>query len=103
MKLFSSENNEENNEDEDEDEENNENEENNNIELQINIQDLSKHIQNIEHPIIPKDCCVICLGDFEENDTLCTLKYCVHTYHKHCIKKWIFEKPKCPLCQTYII
>jgi hypothetical protein len=81
-------------------------EEQEDIELEehkIDIEDLSKHVINVEHPIIPKDSCVICLGDFEENDTLCTLKYCEHTYHKHCIKNWIYEKPICPLCQIVII
>lgn len=84
------------------------NQENNqeNIELEeheINIEDLSKHIINVEHPIIPKNHCIICLGDFEENDNLCTLKYCEHTYHKDCIKRWIYEKPICPLCQIVVI
>jgi hypothetical protein len=41
--------------------------------------------------------CSICLGDYEEGETLCLLP-CRHTYHDDCLNVWISAHAKCPLC-----
>eukprot|EP01022_Parablepharisma_sp_SALTPOND_P013289 TRINITY_DN1768_c0_g1_i3.p1 TRINITY_DN1768_c0_g1~~TRINITY_DN1768_c0_g1_i3.p1 ORF type:complete len:278 (-),score=11.88 TRINITY_DN1768_c0_g1_i3:29-739(-) len=47
--------------------------------------------------------CVVCLGDFVNNQRIRTLK-CSHIFHSKCIEGWIKEKihlvPKCPMCNT---
>ena len=48
-----------------------------------------------------KDICVICQEDFMKKSR-CTELYCGHKYHKHCIRRWICEKPTCPLCNTIL-
>ncbi len=41
--------------------------------------------------------CSICLGDYEEGETLCMLP-CLHTYHDACVDVWISGRATCPLC-----
>jgi len=41
--------------------------------------------------------CSICLGDYEEGETLCVLP-CRHSYHDECLDHWITAHSKCPLC-----
>jgi len=44
-----------------------------------------------------EEICVICQEDFMLKP-LSTELYCGHKYHKNCIRKWVCEKPTCPLC-----
>ena len=44
-----------------------------------------------------EDICVICQEDYSSNHSASTM-YCNHTYHKSCLKKWLNERPCCPLC-----
>jgi E3 ubiquitin-protein ligase Arkadia len=45
----------------------------------------------------PDECC-ICLADIEEGDPS-TVLACEHVFHTPCIKTWLKEKNKCPLCR----
>jgi hypothetical protein len=46
--------------------------------------------------------CAICLDGFEEfSDTI--LMHCNHVYHSECIKGWIQQHRKCPLCMRNIV
>lgn len=47
--------------------------------------------------------CAICLGEFTENDDLRVLPECAHPFHVHCIDKWLFSHPNCPLCRADIV
>ncbi|KAL3502706.1 hypothetical protein ACH5RR_037155 [Cinchona calisaya] len=44
------------------------------------------------------DTCVVCLGEFENQETLATLE-CGHEYHANCIKRWLNRQNVCPLCK----
>ena len=48
------------------------------------------------------DICIICQEDYSEVKK-CAELHCGHKYHKECIKKWMFEKPSCPLCNEGIL
>ena len=41
--------------------------------------------------------CSICLSDFEEMKTI-TLTNCHHKFHFKCIKEWLSQNNRCPLC-----
>ena len=54
--------------------------------------------------------CAICLSEFETGQALASLRCCGHSYHEHCIKKWLsvdvltpnrppFKHTTCPLCK----
>lgn len=44
--------------------------------------------------------CVICLNEFEDNDTIGTLPLCSHSFHLRCIQDWLPKQPNCPLCRS---
>ncbi len=44
--------------------------------------------------------CAICLGAFEQGDSLKALPSCVHILHSACIDEWLRVKACCPLCKA---
>lgn len=46
--------------------------------------------------------CSICQEEYEERDELGSLK-CNHSYHEACIKQWLLQKNKCPVCNNSVI
>ncbi|KAK8692911.1 hypothetical protein V6N13_070514 [Hibiscus sabdariffa] len=49
-----------------------------------------------------KDCSV-CLGEFQEDESLRLLPKCSHAFHVHCIDAWLSSHSNCPLCRANII
>ncbi|CAI2364493.1 unnamed protein product [Moneuplotes crassus] len=49
-----------------------------------------------------KEPCCICLTKTKIGDTIVILT-CTHKFHLRCLKNWIKQKPKCPICRDYII
>lgn len=43
-------------------------------------------------------CCSVCLSSFEENDQLRRLA-CGHSYHSHCLDRWLVTNATCPRCR----
>lgn len=58
------------------------------------------HYQKDVEVGFPSEECVICLGEFEEEDECAMLKKCKHTYHRECIDK--VKEDSCPLCRRSI-
>ncbi|GAB2273057.1 hypothetical protein Dimus_007865 [Dionaea muscipula] len=48
------------------------------------------------------DCCV-CLGEFEEYETLRLLPKCRHAFHVICIDTWLKSHSNCPLCRASVV
>lgn len=46
--------------------------------------------------------CVVCLNEFQENDTLKVLPSCKHGFHLDCIDIWLQSNDNCPLCRLSI-
>lgn len=46
--------------------------------------------------------CVVCLNEFQENDTLKVLPTCKHCFHLDCIDIWLQSNDNCPLCRLSI-
>lgn len=45
--------------------------------------------------------CLICLSDFEYAEECRLLKKCLHSFHKHCIDRWLTTgRNSCPLCRS---
>lgn len=42
--------------------------------------------------------CMVCLGEYEENEVIRTLP-CLHIFHQPCIDKWLQAHKTCPLCK----
>lgn len=48
------------------------------------------------------DCkCPICLEDFVPGNVLRCMD-CSHTFHKHCLDRWLGMKATCPICQRSV-
>lgn len=47
-------------------------------------------------------CCPICLQDFANNDKVCALPGCQHTYHRQCVTKWLRIRGDCPVCRQLV-
>tara|TARA_B100000963_G_C22417035_1_gene575927 strand:+ start:172 stop:447 length:276 start_codon:yes stop_codon:yes gene_type:complete len=45
--------------------------------------------------------CIICLEEFNENETVSITK-CGHLYHTQCIYSWFLKKRTCPICDIEI-
>ncbi|KAK4267242.1 hypothetical protein QN277_024048 [Acacia crassicarpa] len=46
--------------------------------------------------------CIICLGPFEEEESVRQLHSCRHIFHTICIDTWFTSHSGCPLCRTQI-
>ena len=64
----------------------------------LKILDLS----NNQIEFLPEDICTICLEEFKFDEELKKLK-CNHIYHKECLKPWLDNKKKCPICRADIV
>ncbi|XP_076885267.1 RING-H2 finger protein ATL52-like [Bidens hawaiensis] len=47
--------------------------------------------------------CVVCLGEFEENEEVRIMPECAHVFHVSCIDMWLFSHDSCPLCRANAI
>ncbi|XWS49552.1 hypothetical protein CRYUN_Cryun12cG0012800 [Craigia yunnanensis] len=47
--------------------------------------------------------CSVCLGEFQEDESLRLLPKCSHAFHVHCIDTWLRSHSNCPLCRANII
>ncbi|XP_030942263.1 RING-H2 finger protein ATL54-like [Quercus lobata] len=47
--------------------------------------------------------CSVCLGEFEEDESLRLLPKCNHAFHLPCIDTWLRSHTNCPMCRAPII
>ncbi|KAJ4966670.1 hypothetical protein NE237_018519 [Protea cynaroides] len=47
--------------------------------------------------------CSVCLGEFQEDETLRLLPKCSHAFHLPCIDTWLRSHTNCPLCRAPIL
>ncbi len=66
-------------------------------EIELNYSDF---IISLDEQLEKDSICIICFEELEEE--VGKLENCEHTFHKKCIKKWLKEKPICPICRTNI-
>ncbi|KAK9998619.1 hypothetical protein SO802_018222 [Lithocarpus litseifolius] len=64
--------------------------------LPENTPQADHHVPSDHHD---RDRCAICLEDFEDGDVCRKLYTCKHTFHKHCVDKWLTINTHCPLCR----
>jgi hypothetical protein len=50
---------------------------------------------------IDSNICNICLEDLNYNQLYRTIN-CSHSFHPHCIDRWLFQSKFCPLCRTIL-
>ena len=44
--------------------------------------------------------CAVCLGEFEDHETLRLLPKCSHAFHPDCIDAWLASHVTCPVCRA---
>lgn len=44
--------------------------------------------------------CAVCLGEFEDDETLRLLPKCNHVFHPDCIDIWLASRVTCPVCRS---
>lgn len=69
------------------------------VPIRPTAQQLSEHTTmhtSIRHY---DDNCAICQDPIEEGQEVCTLNYCVHTFHQDCIRPWFENHVTCPTCR----
>jgi hypothetical protein len=47
---------------------------------------------------LPSECCPICLGDWEPQDSI-KFTPCGHAFHEECLGEWMQHKLRCALCR----
>ncbi|XP_028752334.1 RING-H2 finger protein ATL54-like [Neltuma alba] len=47
--------------------------------------------------------CSVCLGEFQEDESLRLLPKCSHAFHAQCIDTWLRSRKNCPLCRAPIV
>ncbi|RCV08968.1 hypothetical protein SETIT_1G369300v2 [Setaria italica] len=50
----------------------------------------------------PTSECVVCLGEFEDEERVRMLPACLHVFHVGCIDTWLQSNANCPLCRAAI-
>jgi hypothetical protein len=43
--------------------------------------------------------CPITLEDFQENETVCQIKHCRHTFKEQSLRNWFQSNVRCPVCR----
>ncbi|KAI9091060.1 hypothetical protein K1719_028330 [Acacia pycnantha] len=56
-------------------------------------------IAHLKPRIVPLEC-MVCLSEFNHQDTLRLLPKCNHAFHRDCIDKWLASHVTCPVCRT---
>eukprot|EP00249_Psilotum_nudum_P034438 c53492_g1_i1 orf=570-1928(+) len=59
-------------------------------------------VKNLETGEVSTEC-VVCLNEFQENETLKLLPQCGHAFHEECINMWLFSHTTCPLCRECLL
>ncbi|GAB4855518.1 hypothetical protein Ancab_024137 [Ancistrocladus abbreviatus] len=47
--------------------------------------------------------CAVCLGVFEEKETLRLLPKCGHVFHAQCVDAWLLSHGTCPCCRAAVL
>ncbi|XVE95242.1 hypothetical protein REPUB_Repub02eG0079300 [Reevesia pubescens] len=47
--------------------------------------------------------CLVCLNEFQEEETVRLLPKCNHAFHVSCIDTWLRAHTNCPLCRAHIV
>ncbi|TKY47682.1 RING-H2 finger protein ATL54 [Spatholobus suberectus] len=53
--------------------------------------------------LIKETKCLVCLGEFQQEESLRLLPKCYHSFHVPCIDTWLRSHRSCPLCRAPIV
>ncbi|KAE9610317.1 putative transcription factor C2H2 family [Lupinus albus] len=56
-----------------------------------------------EEGLIDGTVCSVCLGEFEQQESLRLLPKCSHAFHIPCIDTWLRSHKNCPLCRAPVV
>lgn len=43
--------------------------------------------------------CTICYEPFGQDDSICLIKKCEHSFHRDCVIEWLEKSKTCPTCR----
>jgi hypothetical protein len=60
-----------------------------------------KHGGDDECGATERDCCAICLVEYQDGDEISWShnKSCTHAFHRECIEEWLLTRDECPCCR----
>lgn len=47
--------------------------------------------------------CVVCLNEFQDDETLRLIPKCSHVFHSECIDAWLVNHSTCPVCRANLV
>ena len=47
--------------------------------------------------------CRLCLQFFKNQEELIKIPHCEHIFHIKCLKRWLFDFQKCPVCEMELM
>lgn len=56
-----------------------------------------------EEGLVDGTVCSVCLGEFEQEESLRLLPKCSHAFHTPCIDTWLRSHKNCPLCRAPVV
>ena len=68
----------------------------------INLSTLLLSTTITTNAIDSNELCTICHTAFREGDIQRTINNCSHTFHMHCIDRWLTTTQTCPICRVQI-
>jgi hypothetical protein len=65
------------------------------------VSSRDEHDGDDEYDAIEKDCCAICLVEYQDGDEVSWShnRYCGHAFHRDCIIEWLLTSDECPCCR----
>merc|ERR1712232_725463 len=58
--------------------------------------------QRCQKKVEVSDSCPICLAEYANGDMISHGKFCFHTFHTECLRRWIRKHPLCPCCRRNV-
>ncbi|KAK7379497.1 hypothetical protein VNO80_04959 [Phaseolus coccineus] len=70
---------------------------------QSTIDSITVYRYRNDEVLVKETECLVCLGEFQQEESLRLLPKCTHAFHVPCIDTWLRSHKTCPLCRAPIV
>lgn len=70
---------------------------------QSTIDSITVYRYRNDEVLVKETECLVCLGEFQQEESLRLLPKCSHAFHVPCIDTWLRSHKTCPLCRAPIV